>query len=188
MTNLYQLKIQLKNITPTIFRTVVVPESITFDELHQTIQLAMGWCNYHLYQFIIDRHNYILIPNEEFDFGNTYNAKKYKISDYFSTIKKSIVYEYDFGDGWQHTVTLQKIILNTNNTKKAICIKGARSCPPEDCGGPWGYQNLLKILASKKGEEYEEMIEWIDEDFDSEYFDIDEVNADLSSLKFKVKP
>lgn len=90
--------------------------------------------------------------------------------------KDTLKYEYDFGDGWEHAVLLEKILPFDKNNKSSSCIKGKRACPPEDCGGIWGYQELLDTLTNPKDPEYEKMLEWLGGNFDSEELDIEEIN------------
>jgi len=102
--------------------------------------------------------------------------KEIKISDLLKKEKDKIVYEYDFGDGWEHDIILEKILTPDNDTKHPICLTGKMNCPPEDCGGIWGYSDMLEILKDPDHEEYESYIEWLGEEFDPTYFDKDEVN------------
>ena len=105
--------------------------------------------------------------------------KKMKISDLLKKEKEKIVYEFDFGDGWEHDVLLEKILPGDEKFKFPICLAGKMACPPEDCGGVWGYADLLEILKNPKHEEYDSYMEWLGGEFDPEYFDKDEVNKML---------
>lgn len=189
----YQLKIALRGIRPPIWRRVLVPSNITFDELHLVIQEAMGWKNYHLYQFetgdaIID------VPHPLDDFSHPWkdmlNSQKVRIKTYLSQEKDKVLYTYDFGDNWDHVITLEKIEKRTEPLPHPICIKGKRACPPEDVGGVWGYQDVIDMMQDDtRKQEREEFLEWYDEwygdDFDPEYFDIEEVKGRLATIKFK---
>jgi Plasmid pRiA4b ORF-3-like protein len=186
MSKLFQLKIQLKDIKPAIYRTVLIPGSANFFQLHKTIQDAMGWFDCHLFQFFKDRGASISIPDKENDWEEVKDAREIKLHDYFTEVKKTITYEYDFGDGWEHTVTLEKILDNENKINYPVCIKGKRNCPPEDCGGPWGYENLLLVIGDKKHPEHKETLEWTGGKFDPEAFHIDGVNTSLKKLKLKL--
>ncbi|WP_339171821.1 plasmid pRiA4b ORF-3 family protein [Anoxybacillus sp. FSL W8-1294] len=189
----YQLKIALRGIRPPIWRRVLVPSNITFDQLHLIIQEAMGWKNYHLYQFetsdaIID------VPHPLDDFSHPrkdmLDSRKIRIKTYLSQEKDKVLYTYDFGDNWEHIVTLEKIEKRMEPLTHPICIKGKRACPPEDVGGVWGYQDVIDMMQDDtRKQEREEFLEWYDEwygdDFDPEYFDIEEVNGRLATIKFK---
>lgn len=185
----YQFKIQLKNVTkPPVWRQVIVPEKITFHKFHELIQLVFGWEDYHLYQFSpkgYGSHPLISIPSPEDWDQADYDPRKLKINKVFNTAKQSLTYIYDFGDDWSHKIVLEKLVPDT--IKSPVCLAGKGACPPEDCGGPWGYENLKTILADPKHEEHQDMKEWLgmeeDENWDADYFDIVEVNEMLKGIK-----
>ena len=185
----YQFKITLRDIKPPIWRRIQVPETYTFWDLHVAIQDAMGWSDYHLHEFEIaapstDLKVNIGIPDE--DFGREIlPGWKQKIADYFSIENRSADYTYDFGDNWEHTIKLEKIFPRDKNIDYPICIAGKRACPPEDCGGIWGYENFLEIISDPDNEEYEDMIEWVGE-FDPEHFDVKEVSFDDPDKRRKI--
>ncbi|KAF5411511.1 MAG: hypothetical protein C5S38_09345 [Candidatus Methanophagaceae archaeon] len=170
----YQFKITLKGIKPPIWRRIQVPEMYTFWELHLAIQNAMGWSDYHLHEFELvnpETGLKLLIGNPNEDFAEEVLPElNQNIADYFSMENQSAVYTYDFGDSWEHKIQLEKILPCENGIKYPICIKGKRACPPEDCGGTWGYEELLAIIKDPKHEEYEEMLEWLVGEFDPEHF------------------
>lgn len=179
----YQFKIALKGLRPPIWRRIQVPETYSFWDLHVAIQDAMGWEDYHLHQFTItdpstDMKVEIGAPAEDFD--DVFDMKilpewKQKIAEWFSTGNSVAEYTYDFGDGWEHTLKLEKILPKEADATYPRCIGGKRACPPEDCGGVWGYEEKFDILKDKTHEEYEETIEWLGDDFDPEHFDVNEV-------------
>lgn len=185
----YQFKIQLKNVTkPPVWRRVVVSEKITFHDLHVVIQIVFGWNNYHLYQFCPSGYGsypIIRIPSEEDWEEPDMNAAKTKLSKIFNHEKQTFTYIYDFGDDWIHRIVLEKI--QAEPIKKPVCLTGKGACPPEDCGGVWGYEDMKAILADPKHEEYEEMKEWLgiekDEEWDPEEFDIEEINEVLQDFE-----
>jgi hypothetical protein len=183
-----QFKIQLKNVTkPPVWRQVVVPEKFTFHDLHQLIQLVFGWEDFHLYQFSpkgYGSHPIIAIPSKEDWDQPDMNATKTKLNKVFISVKQTFTYIYDFGDDWIHQIVLEKIL--TDEIKQPVCLAGKGTCPPEDCGGPWGYENLKLILADPAHEEYLEMKEWLgleDEEWDANYFDVADVNEMLKDFK-----
>jgi hypothetical protein len=185
----YQLKIQLMNLDkPPVWRQIQVSEKLTFHDLHQLIQLVFGWEDCHLYQFSpkgYGSHPVIAIPSaqdwEECDF----NAMKTKLNKVLTHEKQTFNYLYDFGDDWSHKITIEKLV--PDNIKSPVCLNGEGACPPEDCGGPWGYENLKVILADPKHPEYEDMKEWLgledDEKWDANYFNLEEVNEMLKGYK-----
>ena len=182
--NVWQFKIVLEDTKPTIWRRIQTPENYTLWDLHVAIQDAMGWADYHLHQFETielkpGNIKYIGIPDED-DCMNTAPGWKEKISDWFSLDnRKTMRYVYDFGDSWNHKITLEKILPKEKKIKYPICIAGALACPPEDCGGIGGYYDLLEIMDNPKHEEYKDMIEWLGgEKFNPEDFDIAEIEFD----------
>lgn len=181
---IYQFKISLEGIKPTIWRRIQVLEGYTFWDFHVAIQDAMGWLDYHLHQFEIlnpatGRKDITGIPDDDGWEGGiiTLPGWKIPISSYFSTSNKKATYEYDFGDSWGHKITLEKILSIESGVKYPNCLAGERSCPPEDCGGVWGYEELLEIMKDPSHEDYEERMEWV-----GDYFEPEEFNPDL--IKF----
>ena len=190
-TSIYQFKVTLEDITPKIWRRIQVPESYSFWDLHVAIQDAMGWEDYHFHQFMFPSSKYargtvIGIPDEDgFDDFNTLSGWKEKIGDYLSLEQPQAIYEYDFGDGWSHLIELEKILPREEKTKYPTCIDGKRACPPEDCGGPWGYADLLEILADPSHEEHDNLTEWVGGKFDPETFDPQKIKFDDPKKRFK---
>ena len=177
-TTIYQLKISLRDTKPPIWRRVQVLSSTTLQELHFIIQESMGWYNSHLHQFLIDGVEYGK-PAPEYDFYVTDEAKV-KLSKVVGGEKAKFSYTYDFGDDWEHTILVEKILPRDPKVIYQICIKGKRACPPEDCGGPWGYVEFLEAIQNPSHPEHDDMLEWIDGAFDPEEFDLDEVNQRLA--------
>ena len=154
------------------------------NRLHDLIQIVMGWTNSHLHQFIVGRTFYGA-PDPEF--GDTgmemLNEKRFTVADLAPAAKKKFIYEYDFGDGWQHEVLVEELLPADAAFKHPVCLAGENACPPEDCGGMGGYYDLLEILADPKHPEHEEMKEWIGGDWDAQRFNLNAVNATLKRLK-----
>jgi len=140
----------------------------------------MGWTNSHLHQFIKNRIFYTVKYPGDLTWGEMnqidYRKKKLRISDLLKAEKEKIIYEYDFGDGWNHDIILEKILADDDKANYPVCLSGKMNCPPEDCGGVWGYADMLEILKQPDHEEYDSYIEWLGGEFDPEYFNIDEVN------------
>ncbi len=188
--NVYQFKIILDDIKPPIWRRIQVPENYTFWDLHVAIQDAMGWTDSHLHQFRIaspkpSKTKYIGLPDEE-DFGQeTLKGWEEAISQWFGFDKNKIMrYDYDFGDNWGHKIILEKIFPGDGG-KYPRCIDGARACPPEDCGGVGGYEDLLNIVKNPKHPEYKDMLEWLGGDFTVEEFDCKEVIFDSPTKRLR---
>ncbi len=185
---LYQLKITLKWSKPPIWRRVMVRGDMALDRLHDIIQIAMGWTDSHLHQFIsgsgFARTFYGRSNPELADMmGDTLNEKRYTVASLAPTAKQKFIYEYDFGDGWRHDVMAEKILPPDTAFKHPVCLSGANACPPEDCGGISGYYNLLEILGDTKHPEHENMKEWIGGELNAEKFSVEKVNQVFKRLK-----
>ena len=183
-TLIYQLKITLKNIRPPIWRRVLVPDHFTLRQLYVVIQVAMdGWCGGHLHEFEINGEHYGEPIGPEEDWGvPIVDEAQVKLADLGCGVKTKFLYTYDFGDNWQHEILVEKVLPMDATVTYPICLKGKWACPPEDCGGPWSYAELLGILADPMNPEYEEQCEWLVEDFDPEFFDIESVNISLARI------
>ena len=191
---LYQFKITLKDIEPAIWRRIQVPSKYSFWDLHVAIQDAMGWFDCHLHTFRLKkpRGRKILeigIPlDSDFDDIVILPGWDEDLADYFPEPGKIIEYEYDFGDGWQHEILFEGILLKEKNVKYPVCLAGERACPPEDCGSVPGYYRLLEILRNPQHEEYEDMIEWLSGwygKYDPERFEAEMVKFDNPSTRLK---
>lgn len=174
----FQFKIQLTGIThPPVWRRLLVPGQFTFLRMHRLIQTAFGWRDYHLFQFSPSGYSSrpaIGIPDPDMD-DDVIHAKEVKLRDIFTATGQKFTYIYDFGDDWFHQLVLEAII--PEKRLRADCIDGKGICPPEDCGGPPGYENLKKILAHPKHPEHKEMKDWLglarNETWDPDIFDLE---------------
>ncbi len=176
----YQLKIGLKGSKPPIWRRFLIDNSATLPELHVAVQFIMGWTNSHLHQFIAN-NTYYGIADPEFDMGvDIEDESKYRLSHFLKKEKDTIIYEYDFGDGWEHMITLEKTIPFDPKQKLPSCIKAKGACPPEDVGGIWGYYDFLDAIIDPNHPEYENYKEWIGGDFDPDLCNVDEINQLLA--------
>ncbi len=175
-TRIYQLKIFLREISPIIWRRLLVSSDTSLVELHEIIQISMGWEGYHLWTFSINGREY----GHAYGEGLTREDYDTTLSDLDLRLRQRFLYNYDFGDFWQHEVRLEKITELEPSKSHPICIRGKRACPPENCGGPWTYQELLH-LASSPFRDYERQqaqeILGSEAGFDPEAFDRRRVNA-----------
>jgi hypothetical protein len=174
----FQIKVTLKHTKPPIWRRIIVAPEISLHRLHDVLQIAMGWDNSHLYQFETPDG---FFADPSFEMEETQNSRKTSLNSVLYRTKSSIRYDYDFGDGWEHQILLEKVV-DLDRSVLAFCLGGARSSPPEDCGGPWGYANLLASLKDPKNPEHESMIEWVGPEFDPEAFDVEAINRQLARL------
>jgi hypothetical protein len=181
--SIYQIKITLKDVRPPIWRRVQVRSDELLEHLHYVIQLSMGWTNSHLRSFTIHGEEYG-VPMPEFDADGfaPFDEKKSKLSKVILGEKFKFSYLYDFGDSWEHEILVEKVLAGDPEIEYPICIKAKRACPPEDCGGTWGYQNFLEIVQDPEHPEHEEMLEWVGGSFDPEDAELDEANQQLKLI------
>jgi hypothetical protein len=179
--HVYQLKISLKGARPPIWRRVQVAGDITLGQLHQIIQASMGWYDSHLHLFQVGRMEYGQpAPEDDFDIDDEDSITLNQVT---RREKFKFAYTYDFGDSWDHEILVEKILPADPETRYPVCIKGKRACPPEDCGGVWGYAEFLEAIQDPEHSEHDSMLEWVGDDFDPEYFDLEEVNQALSQIR-----
>ena len=180
-TKVFELEIWLVDIEPRIWRRFVVPANIKLPSLHDVIQDVMGWTNSHLHAFEVEDCRYT-DPYPDFDTGeDTLDESKAKLTDLVLRPKDRFAYEYDFGDGWNHVVEVASVSSPEKGVKYPLCLAGERACPPEDCGGPWSYDDFLEAIQDPDNDEHEEMLEWVGSSFDPESFDVQEVNRLLKA-------
>ncbi|MBI9035529.1 MAG: plasmid pRiA4b ORF-3 family protein [Bacteroidales bacterium] len=184
--NIYQIQISLKGFKPKIWRRILIQSNLLLSDFHKVIQTTMGWKNSHLHQFVKNGTFYTKrYPEDNYwDEMDNVDYINMPISDLLKMEKEKITYEYDFGDSWTHEIVLEKINPDNNVTEYPLCLSGEKNCPPEDCGGVWGYSDMLDILKQPDHEEYESYIEWLGVEFDPEYFDLDEINKTLKQPDF----
>ncbi|MEQ8706666.1 MAG: plasmid pRiA4b ORF-3 family protein [Phaeodactylibacter sp.] len=158
---IFQLKITLMGSQkPSIWRQLQIPAGLDFQQLHAIIQGAMGWTNSHLHAFTDRRRNFSIGMPDEFDMDETQDGREEKVQDYLSAKGDTLIYEYDFGDGWEHAVEVQKVLEAEPGETYPKLLKGEGACPTEDCGGIWGYYHLVEAINDPKHEDHEGMVEW----------------------------
>ena len=174
-----QVKVTLEGIKPPIWRRLLVPGDISLRKFHDILQIAFGWTGSHLYMFVAREERYGM-PDPDGELDWLKNDARVKLGQLVLKPKDSLTYEYDFGDSWTHKIVVEKAGAESAPAKVPSCIGGARACPPEDCGGPWGYMEFLKAIGNPRHPEHEEMLEWAGGAFDSELFDAEAVNQELA--------
>ncbi|HJH32296.1 MAG TPA: plasmid pRiA4b ORF-3 family protein [Methanosarcinaceae archaeon] len=175
--DVFQLKVTLNYVKPPIWRRIQVTGDITLSKLHQVIQVVMGWDDEHLHHFVIDGTIYDE-PDPDGMFDGI-NERTVTLGELVPDEKTKFLYEYDFGDSWKHTILVEKILPFDPDVCYPTCIKGKRACPPEDCGGVYGYYRILDVLEDPGDPEYEDMT---CEGFDPKDFSIDYINAMLGCI------
>ena len=178
---IYQIKVTLEESKPPIWRRLLVPGDVTLEKLHYIIQVAMDWTNSHLHQFIVDG---IYFGEPHPDYGPTMqDERRIRLNGVTTEEGFKFTYEYDFGDGWMHTLLVEKIMEPEPGQQYPVCVKGKRACPPEDVGGVWGYEGFLEAIRDPDHAEHDMYLEWIGGEFDPEEFDLDETNEILRDLR-----
>ena len=179
--DIFQLRVSLISIEPSIWRRLLVPQDLTLPRLHAVLQVVMGWTNSHLHQFKIG----------DLIFAEPHDDSEPSPIDYRSVTLNQIaprrgstcIYEYDFGDSWDHLIEVEdELPAKTVRSPLPRCLGGERACPPEDCGGPYGYADFLEAVEDPKHPEHDSYLEWAGQAFDSERFDVDSVNRILERL------
>ena len=182
-----RIRVILEHSDPPIWRRLDVPGEATLGWLHAVLQLAMGWSNSHLHQFL---HGTRIISDPDFEMQEcegdppVEDERKVQIAALLAKPGQSLRYEYDFGDSWNHSVELETYLDASPGAPRAICVAGEGACPPEDCGGIPGYEQLLSALANPKHPEHRAMKRWLGKPFDPERFSIAETNGWLGKLKW----
>lgn len=179
----YQLKIMLAESNPPIWRRIQVPGNTLLPQLHLMLQAAMGWYNCHLHGYTIDSVNY---GERDPDFEEPFleEETRVRLDRVVSRAGISFSYVYDFGDNWEHDILVEEVAPANPGTRYPICLDGQRACPPEDCGGIWGYQEeFLAAIHDPDHEEHERMLEWVGGSFDPEAFDLGRTNDALKQYR-----
>jgi Plasmid pRiA4b ORF-3-like protein len=164
----YQLKVTIVGTKPPVWRRVLVPEDITLARLHGVFQAAFGWWDCHLHEFEIDGVRYGIDDGE--DWRPPKDERRARLGN-VAKAGSSFLYVYDFGDDWRHKVVVEKVLAGAAGRKYPSCTGGRRACPPEDCGGVWGYEEFLAAIGDPEHDEHESMLEWVGGSFDPEAFD-----------------
>ena len=179
-----QFKVALKYIRPPIWRRLVLPDNSTLGDLHFVVQIAMGWQDCHMHAFHLGDVYYTSQQASENGEMKMENEETVFLSRVAIRPKQKLIYEYDFGDSWLHDIVVEKMLPFDPRAKYPMCLGGARACPPEDCGSFPGYMSVLAALrAPKKTEEQKELLEWLGDGYDPEYFDLDTVNRRLAGKR-----
>jgi hypothetical protein len=184
MAKIARLKITLDNVKPTVMRRVEVPAELVLVTLHEIIQVAMGWENYHLFEFRVGKTSWQVPDPDWHEWGSGgLSAEQATLADLLRlTGTKQVKYVYDFGDDWEHTIKVEAIIDADPKTTYPHLLAASGACPPEDCGGPWGYRNYLEAIADPDHEEHAELLEWRGPGFDATFVDEARIQRGLAAF------
>jgi len=172
----FQLKVTLRGIRPPIWRRLRIPGTANLRQVHDALQVALGWTNSHLHQFRVGRQTFGMADPEA---PETTDERRVRLCD-VATEKSKLIYDYDFGDGWEHDVVVERV--EPARSPVLECLDGRRARPPEDCGGPHGYAELMVTLANPKHPEHAEMLQWVGPYWQPEDFDLELVNKRLRAI------
>ena len=176
---IYQLKFQLENIDPPIWRRVQVWEDTSLAQLHRILQIVMGWEDYHLHDFLIGRRTYsVPDPDDDSNKRKVIDERQVRLNTVVERVGTAFTYVYDFGDNWRHNLVLEAILLPEPEAEYPRCADGRRNGPPEDVGGSQGYADYLEALADPEHGEHDARLEWRGP-FDPEAFSVERVNKEL---------
>jgi hypothetical protein len=177
---LLQVRITLKDVdSPPVWRRVVIPAAYSLDRVHAVIQAAMGWEDYHLHAFRAGGVGYAA-PSLDDELGYRDEAEV-RLADLAMTAKR-FEYEYDFGDSWEHELVVEAREVAADDGVYPACVAGEGACPPEDCGGSYGFAEFKGLLAGPPSAEREEMLEWAGGDYDPGRFDLAAANAAVTAV------
>jgi hypothetical protein len=176
-----RLKITLDDVKPPVLRRIEAPMAIRLDRLHLALQAAMGWTNSHLYEIRAGDVRWGE-PDPDDDDGPL-DARKARLADVREAAgAKTICYLYDFGDGWEHTIEIERVFEAEPGVQYPRLIEAVGRCPPEDVGGPWGYAEFLEAVGDARHERYAELMEWAGGAFDPKTPDVAARAEELSAL------
>ena len=181
---IYQIKITLLGTSPPIWRRLLVPANLTLEQLHDVLQLAMGWEDCHMHDFRIGQKRFGKPDTDDRLMGlpAVGNERTVRLFSVLGKVGAKAVYTYDFGDGWEHAIAVEKVLSPEAGHAYPACVEGKRHGPPEDCGGVPGLYNLLEAIGDPEHGQHEQMRDWLGDDFDPEAFSVDEVNRRLARI------
>jgi len=180
-----ELRIALKNCQPTVERTLTVRADITFGELHHFIQAVMGWENTHLHEFKVGKKRVGMEPEDDFFADEEMLVEdEVRLFELLAECKGKFVYWYDFGDDWMHDIKAKVLPpAKAQGLELPCCTAGSGACPPEDCGGPWGYAEMLETLRSGSSQRKKEIRSWLGGSIDPEVFDLKAADKALQPFR-----
>ncbi len=178
-TKLLQIYFELKWLEPSIWRRVIVPDTITLKQFHKVIQIGMGWSDRHQHEFLIADKRY---GAPELGTRDIFPEKNARLGKCLGN-QQTFGYVYDFGDNWEFNLKVEEIRPMEELTQYPICIDGARASPPEDVGGPPGFLDFLEAISNPMHPGHPDVIEWYGDGFDAEAFDAGQVNQRLMRIR-----
>ncbi len=183
--NILQIKITLRHLRPPVWRRVQAPDDLTLRRLHDVIQATIGWLDYHLHEFEVEGRRY---GQPEIDGGDIsgytlYSDRNIRLRDLSRRGVERFAYEYDFGDGWEHELRIEKALAPEPGIEYPVRVGGRRRGPPEDCGGPLGFAHFLEAINDESHPDHEELFDWYGEPFDAEDIEPEKIEAMLGRIR-----
>jgi hypothetical protein len=175
----HQLKVTLTDITPPIWRRIHVRGSTSLARLHDMLQTVMGWTDSHLHEFVVGDVRYGMVEMEWDPLDRPKDERRVRLGQVVRAVKDRFRYEYDFGDGWEHEIVVEKILAAESGVRYPRCIAGRRACPPEDVGGISGYLDFVEAIRDPTHPEHDDMLTWVGGRFDPEACDVAAINREL---------
>lgn len=180
---LYQLRIELKEVQPLVWRRLLVPENVTLAKLNSILYQAMGWHGGHLHEYVVGRMHYG-IPDDDWPSPEpVVDERRVRLNTLVEAGARRFTYLYDFGDNWEHTVKVEDLVIPPREGARIRCSAGENACPPEDVGGPNAYFDFLVAIRDPTHEEHTSMLQWAGGSFDPAAFNITDVNERLATIK-----
>jgi pRiA4b ORF-3-like protein len=179
--SIHRIKVTLSGVRPPVWRRLLVPSDVTLLRLHRILQAAMGWDDAHLHRFRVGHASYgdrILLSEV-----SARAERTARLAEVAPALGDRLRYDYDFGDDWEHVVVVEAVLAPQPGVRYPSCVAGKRACPPEDCGGAWGYGTLLEALADPRHPAHAERLAWLGGALDPEAFDLAEVNRRLARVR-----
>lgn len=175
----YRVRITLSGVKPPVWRRLVLPGTWHLGKIHDAVQMSMGWSGGHLHEFTRGDKRWGQ-PAPDWDMGGgVLREELTRLHEVVPAAGDQLTYTYDFGDDWRHVLVVEELL---PPQRTATCMAGKGACPPEDCGGPWGYQNLLEAIDDPQHPEHAELLEWVGGPLDPEDFDLAATDEAVQSL------
>lgn len=182
---IHRLRVSLREVTPSVWRTIEVPSTIELSLLAKVLEEAMGWHGGHLHAFQTGEVTYEIPDDEIVAFGKSVDERTVRLAQVLPFPDSTMRWDYDFGDGWEHDVSVEAIETRRSDVAYPICVDGIGACPPDDCGGVWGYTNVLAALADPAHPEHAEVLGWLPPGFDPAAFDADEATERMRTAELR---
>lgn len=178
--SVHDLRVTLLDVSPPVWRRLRVPSASTLSVLHSILQVTLGWQDAHLHEWRVGERTFGL--SDEPSWGEDIEDESTAVLGELAPADSVLHYAYDFGDGWEHLVEVLDVLPFDPGEPPVAVLDGARAVPPEDCGGPSGYEHLLDALADEDDSEHQEMLDWVGDAFDPDAFDLHGTNRLLEGM------